>query len=94
MADFVVDYAVLQRVESALNHLKNEFAGINVVPPGAAGWGDSGIASAMSDFHTNWSHHRDQLVQSMEAMISHARDTRTGTEDWDTKNQRGLTKGK
>lgn len=91
MADFVVDYALLEQAENTLNGLKREFDGINAVP-GVADWGDGGISSAMSDFATNWSHHRDKLVKSMEAMSKHARDTRTGTQQWDTKNQQQLTK--
>lgn len=91
MPDFVVDYALLEQAENTLNSLKNEFNGIDAVP-GAADWGHSGIASAMSDFAGNWSQHREKLVKSMHAMAGHARDTRTGTQQWDTKNQRELTK--
>jgi hypothetical protein len=40
----------------------------------------------------NWSQHRGSLVKSMSAMAGHARDTRTGTDQWDTKNQQQLTK--
>lgn len=91
MADFVVDYALLEQVENTLNSLKSEFDGLKAVP-GAANWGDGGITSAMNDFATNWNTHREKLVKSMEAMSKHARDTRTGTEQWDTKNQQQLTK--
>jgi hypothetical protein len=81
--DLVVDYALLEQVENTLNSLKGEFDGINAVPQ-AADWGHGGIASAMGDFASNWSQHRERLVASMGAMAKHARDTRTGTEQWDT----------
>lgn len=90
MADFVVDYSLLEQVENTLNSLMNEFNGINAVP-GAADWGDGGISSAMGDFAGNWSQHRENMVKSMSAMAGHARDTRTGTDQWDTKNQQQLT---
>jgi hypothetical protein len=91
VADFVVDYSLLEQVENTLNSLKGEFDGINAVP-GAADWGDGGISSAMGHFAGNWTQHRDQVVKSMGAMSSHARDTRTGTDQWDTKNQQTLDK--
>lgn len=91
MPNFVVDYALLQNVENTLNSLKNEFQGINAVP-GAADWGDGGISSALGDFASNWTHHREKMVKSMHAMAGHARDTRTGTDHWDTQNQQKLSK--
>lgn len=91
MPDFVVDYTLLEQVENTLNSLMNEFNGINAVP-GAADWGHEGIASAMSGFADNWSQHRETMVKSMGAMAGHARDTRTGTDQWDTKNQQELSK--
>lgn len=90
MPDFVVDYALLEQVENTLNSLKSEFDGIHAVP-GAADWGHAGISSAMDDFAGNWSQHREQVTKSMHAMSNHARDTRTGTDQWDSKNQQKLT---
>jgi hypothetical protein len=81
--DFAVDYSLLEHVESTLSSLKSSFDGINAVPQ-AADWGDPGIESAMNAFAGNWSAHRQNLVASMEAMAKQARETRTGTAQWDT----------
>lgn len=91
MADFAVDYAMLEQVENTLNSLKSEFDGIDAVPD-AADWGDDRIASAMGDFAGNWNDHRQKLLASMDAMAKHARDTRTGTGHWDTQMAQQVTK--
>ena len=93
MADFVVDYALLQQVENSLNSLKREFEGINAVSH-AADWGDGGIGSAMGDFASNWSYHRQQLMKSMDSMTKQVRETHVATNQWDAKNQQALTKKK
>lgn len=90
MADFVVDYALLEQVESTLNSLKGQFDSINAVPQ-AADWGDPRIASAMGDFAGNWSDHRAKLVASMEAMAKNANECRTATDQYDSKMQQYLT---
>jgi hypothetical protein len=91
VADFAVDYALLEHVENTLNSLKSEFDGINAVPQ-AADWGHPSITSAMGTFASNWSDHRATMVGSMGAMAGHARDTRTGTSQWDTGMQQKLAK--
>ena len=91
MVDFAVNYDTLQQVEKTLNSLKNEFNGIHTVPH-AATWGDDRIGSAMGDFAGNWNDHRHKLLTSMEAMAKQARNTRTGTAEWDTQMAQQVTK--
>jgi len=91
VVDFAVTYAHLEQVENTLNSLKAEFDGINAVP-GAADWGDSGIAGAMDNFASNWSYHREKLVKSMDSMANQARDTRTATSQWDGETARAASK--
>ena len=91
MADFVVDYALLEQTENTLNGLKRQFTSIGSVPH-AADWGDPRIASAMADFAGNWSDHRARLVSSMDAMAKNARECRTATDRYDTSMQQHLTR--
>jgi hypothetical protein len=90
MADFTVDYGVLQQIEKALTSLKSEFSNIDAVRH-AANWGHSDIDSKMGSFASNWSHHRQKLLGSMDAMLKNVHETLTGTDQYDTKLQHQLT---
>ena len=91
MPDFVVDYALLEQVESTLANLKQQFGSISAEPH-AANWGDPRIGSAMGDFAGNWNDHRAKLVSSMDAMAANARECRTATQHYDTTMQHDLSK--
>jgi hypothetical protein len=91
VADFVVDYAMLEQIEKTLTRLKSEFEQIDSVED-SANWGDAGIAAAMGSFASNWKDHREKLLGSIEAMGKSAYECRTQTIHFDTDMQRQVTK--
>ena len=91
LADFVVDYGLLQQTHQALTTLTSEFSNIDAVPK-AANWGHSGISAAMGSFAGNWSDHRSRLVHSMEAMTRNVHQTVTETQQFDSAYQHQLTR--
>jgi len=91
LADFAVDYGLLQQIQKSLGTLKNELSKIEAVPH-AANWGHGGIDSALGSFAGNWSHHRGNLVNSAGAMAKNALQTVTETQQYDTTLQQQLTR--
>lgn len=69
MADLVVDYSLLEQVESTLSGLHREFSDIQGQQHAyASAWGSGAIASAMGDFAGNWDYHRKKLLESLESL--------------------------
>jgi uncharacterized protein YukE len=69
MADLVVDYNLLDQVESTLSGLRSEFSDIQAQQHAyVSAWGSGAIASAMDDFAGNWDYHRKELLDSMESL--------------------------
>lgn len=89
--DFVVDYALLQSIQSTMNRLKGEFEGIDAVQH-SADWGDGGIAGAMGSFASNWHIHREKMLGSMEAMAKNAGECMEQTRNLDGQLAHGLGK--
>ena len=93
MTEFVVDYALLEKVENTLNSLHREFGGIQTQVQGySADWGSGDIAAAMDGFATNWNYHRDQMLTSMEALCTDVHTCRTETSNHDHKLKSQLKK--
>jgi hypothetical protein len=92
MADLVVDYSLLEQVESTLGGLKKEFENIQAQEQGYTGaYGSGDVAGAMDDFAGNWSYHRDKIVKSMEALAKSVHEVVTDTQKFDTDLQTSLT---
>jgi hypothetical protein len=92
MADLVVDYSLLEQVESTLDGLKKEFENIQAQEHGYWGaYGSGDVAGAMDDFAGNWSYHRDKIVKSMEALAKSVHEVITDTQQFDTDLQNSLT---
>lgn len=69
MADLVVDYNLLDQVESTLSGLHGEFSDIQAQQHSYfSAWGSDAIASAMDDFAGNWDYHRKKMLDSMESL--------------------------
>lgn len=94
-SDFVVDYALLEKVENTLNSLHREFGDIQAQEQGySADWGSGDIASAMNGFATNWDYHRSQMLKSMESLCTDVHTCRTETARHDSRLKSGLPKNK
>lgn len=92
MADFVVDYSLLQQTESTLKDLVNQFQNIQSQEQGYVGaYGSGDIAGAMGDFAGNWSHHRGKIVDSMNALIKNVDEVLTETKKYDSGLAKQLT---
>ncbi len=92
MADFVVDYALLEQVENTLTGLKKEFDGIKGQEQGYTGaYGSGDIAGAMNSFAGNWNYHRGKITESMEALAKNVHEVRTQTNEYDTDLQNQVT---
>lgn len=93
MADFVVDYTLLENVENTLNRLHSEFGNIQAQEQHySAAWGSGDIASAMNGFATNWSYHRSQMLKSMEALAKDVHTVRSETKQYDQHLKSEVTK--
>lgn len=55
----------IERMSKSLLNLSNEFANLTHVADVGGAAGDSGLASALSDFASNWSDKRNQLIGQM-----------------------------
>jgi hypothetical protein len=60
------DLAAIQQVSQSLNTLSGEFSSISAVADVGGAAGDSGLASALSDFAHGWSDKRKQLISEMQ----------------------------
>jgi hypothetical protein len=85
MADFVVDYTLLQQVDKTLKDLMNQFQNIQAQEQGYAwAYGSGDIAGAMNDFAGNWSYHRGQIVKSMASLSENVEEVMTETQKYDS----------
>jgi len=84
MADFVVDYSLLQQVDKTLKDLVNQFQDIQAQEQGYTGaYGSGDVAGAMDDFAGNWSYHRGKIVDSMNALSQSVEEVMSETKKYD-----------
>ena len=92
MADFVVDYALLQQVENTLKDLVSQFQNIQAQEQGYTGaYGSGDVAGAMNDFAGNWSYHRGKIVDSMNSLIKSVDEILSQTQKFDADAAKQLT---
>lgn len=92
MADFVVDYSLLQQVDKTLKDLVNQFQNIQSQEQGYTGaYGSGDVAGAMDDFAGNWSYHRGKIVDSMNALSQSVEEVISETQKYDSGMARQLT---
>jgi hypothetical protein len=92
MADLVVDYSLLEQVESTLDGLKKEFENIQAQEHGYWGaYGSGDVAGAMDDFAGNWSYHRGKIVDSMNALSKSVEEVMAETKKFDSGMAKQLT---
>jgi hypothetical protein len=92
MADFVVDYSLLQQVDNTLKDLVNQFQNIQSQEQGYTGaYGSGDVAGAMDDFAGNWSYHRGKIVDSMNSLIKSVEEVMSETKKYDSGMAKQLT---
>jgi pyridoxal/pyridoxine/pyridoxamine kinase len=92
MADFVVDYSLLEQVDKTLKDLAGQFQNIQTQEQGYTPFYGSGdIAGAMDDFAGNWSYHRGKIVDSMNSLSSSVEEVMTETKKFDSDMTKQLT---
>jgi hypothetical protein len=92
MADFVVDYSLLQQVDSTLKDLVNQFQNIQSQEQGYTwAYGSGDVAGAMNDFAGNWSYHRGKIVDSMNALSKSVEEVMSETKKFDSGMAKQLT---
>jgi hypothetical protein len=92
MADFVVDYSLLQQVDKTLKDLVNQFQNIQAQEQGYTGaYGSGDVAGAMDDFAGNWSYHRGKIVDSMNALSQSVEDVMSESKKYDSDLAKQLT---
>ena len=92
MADFVVDYSLLQQVDKTLQDLMNQFQNIQAQEQGYTGaYGSGDVAGAMDDFAGNWSYHRGKIVDSMNALSQSVEEVMSETKKYDSGLAKQLT---
>ncbi|HEV2243346.1 MAG TPA: hypothetical protein VGR98_20040 [Streptosporangiaceae bacterium] len=92
MADFVVDYSLLQQVDKTLKDLVNQFQSIQTQEHGYTGaYGSGDVAGAMDDFAGNWSYHRGKIVDSMNALSQSVEEVMSETQKYDSGMAKQLT---
>ena len=92
MADFVVDYFLLQQVDNTLKDLVNQFQNIQTQEHGYTGaYGSGDVARAMDDFAGNWSYHRGKIVDSMNSLIKSVEEVMSETKKYDSGMAKQLT---
>jgi hypothetical protein len=69
MADLRVDYQLLASIHTTMAGLTAEFQAIeDQAAAFTSAYGYDGIASAMSNFSSNWSDHRKKLLATMQSL--------------------------
>jgi hypothetical protein len=70
VADYLkVDLNALEETATALQHLRSEFAdAASIAEEGEAAVGAHQLNSALHSFATNWKHHREGLLKSIDAI--------------------------
>ena len=92
MADFVVDYSLLQQVDKTLKDLVNQFQDIQSQEQGYTwAYGSGDVAGAMDDFAGNWSYHRGKIVDSMNSLIKSVEEVMSETKKFDSGMAKQLT---
>jgi hypothetical protein len=92
MADFVVDYSLLQQVDNTLKDLVSQFQNIQSQEQGYTGaYGSGDVAGAMDDFAGNWSYHRGKIVDSMNSLIKSVEEVMSETKKYDSGMAKQLT---
>jgi hypothetical protein len=93
MENLRVNYQLLASTEATLSGLVSEFENLQAVQDDFEGaMGSAAVASAMSTFAGNWTHHRERLMSSMQSLAAMARETVQQFREADTQLANELTK--